>query len=65
MTPSSKKFLTTSQAAAKFSVHSKTVDRWLKYPGLNFPPPTVVNKRRYYDETQLDKWAADAARRRQ
>jgi len=56
-----KNFLTTSQTARKFAVHPKTIDRWAKDPTLNLPKPTVVNKRRYFDEAQLDKWATGRA----
>jgi hypothetical protein len=58
----SKKFLTTAKAAEKFAVCPKTIDRWAKDPNLNFPPPVVVNKRKYHDEKFLESWATDRAR---
>jgi DNA-binding transcriptional MerR regulator len=53
------KYLTTTQAAQKFSVSVKTISRWERCPKLNFPRATVINCRRYFDETKLDQWAVN------
>jgi hypothetical protein len=38
----------------RYDVCDRTLDRWVANPKLNFPKPMYVNKRRYFDEDELD-----------
>jgi hypothetical protein len=38
----------------RYDICGKTLDRWLADPKLGFPRPAVINKRRYFDEDELD-----------
>lgn len=56
--------LPTRQVCERYGVTDRTVARWERDPGLNFPQPTVINNRKYYDEDQLADWdRANAGRR--
>jgi hypothetical protein len=45
-----------STVAKFFGVHIKTLGRWKKRPGLNFPKPIIINGREYWrrDEYQRE-----------
>ena len=45
-------------------VSDRTIARWERDPSLNFPQPTVINGRKYYEEDQLTEWDRANARYR-
>jgi hypothetical protein len=49
-----------SKAAKRYGVCKRTLDRWDDQPELGFPPPILINGRKYRDTELLD--AFDAAR---
>lgn len=48
--------LPTRQVCERYGVSDRTIARWERDPSLNFPQPTVVNNRKYYDDEQLTNW---------
>jgi hypothetical protein len=48
--------LPTVAVARRYDVVPRTIDRWAEDPELDFPPPEVINRRRYWDEDALDGW---------
>ena len=40
----------------RYDICDRTLDRWLLDPKLKFPKPMFVNKRRYFDENELDEF---------
>jgi hypothetical protein len=48
--------------AERYSVHTRTIERWLRNVPMGFPRPLVINRRYYFDEDELD--AYDAKQRR-
>lgn len=47
----------------RLGIVSRTGERWLKSPALNFPRPMVINRRRYWPLWQIEDWEAAQARR--
>jgi predicted DNA-binding transcriptional regulator AlpA len=54
----SAKKLPTRSVCERYGVVERTIDRWIADPKLNFPKPMIVNKRRYFDEGELDAFDA-------
>jgi hypothetical protein len=52
--------LPTRNVCARYNVVPRTIARWERDPKLNFPQPTVINGRKYYDDDALT--AFDRAR---
>jgi hypothetical protein len=50
------KKLPTRQVCVRYGVTDRTISRWERDPELNFPQPTVINNRKYYDEECLTAW---------
>jgi hypothetical protein len=48
--------LPTVAVAQRYNVVPRTIDRWAKTPELDFPAAEVINRRRYWDEDELDAW---------
>jgi hypothetical protein len=46
----------------RYSICDRTLDRWLTKPGLHFPQPLIVNRRRYFRERSLVEWERRQAR---
>jgi predicted DNA-binding transcriptional regulator AlpA len=44
------------QVCQRYGFCDKTLDRWCANEKLNFPKPMYVNKRRYFDEDELDEF---------
>jgi hypothetical protein len=44
------------QVCDRYAICDKTLDRWCANPKLGFPQPMYVNKRRYFDEDELDEF---------
>jgi len=55
-TQSSARKLPTRLVCERYGVSSRTSDRWVRDPELNFPKPTVINGRNYHDEDALTEW---------
>lgn len=43
----------------RYSVSSRTIDRWLFQPTLSFPRPIIINRRRYWNEQDLIEWESN------
>jgi predicted DNA-binding transcriptional regulator AlpA len=57
--------LPTRQVCARYGVSDRTIARWVRDPDLNFPQPTVINGRLYFDDEALTMFdRAQAAQRR-
>lgn len=50
------KKLPARRVCQRYDVCDRTLDRWVADPKLNFPRPMYVNKRRYFDEDELDEF---------
>jgi DNA-binding transcriptional MerR regulator len=48
--------LPTRQVCERYGVTDRTIARWERDPSLDFPPATVINNRKYYDEDRLTDW---------
>ena len=44
------------EVCRRYSVHSSTLRNWDNDPDLNFPKPIRINKRKFRDEAELDKF---------
>jgi hypothetical protein len=42
--------------AERFAVPTRTVDRWLVDPRLEFPRPLIIHTRRYFDLAEIEGW---------
>jgi hypothetical protein len=41
---------------ARYHVVDRTLDRWIADPALNFPRPLIINRRRYFRQSDLQAW---------
>jgi hypothetical protein len=57
--------LTSGAVCARYSICGRTLSRWEQAAELEFPQPTVINRRKYYDELALTEWDQKQARGRQ
>ena len=48
--------LPTRHVAKRYSVSSRSIDRWVENPALNFPQPLQINGRNYFNEGELDEF---------
>ena len=55
--------LSERRAAERYDVSTRTLARWDEAPGLGFPPPVMINRRRYRDIAKLDAWDAEMSRK--
>jgi hypothetical protein len=55
------RFLPDPRVAARYGVNPRTLPRWDKTPGLNFPAPIYINNRKYRDEAALDQFDRERA----
>lgn len=60
---SENKLLSERRVAERYDVSTRTLIRWDETPGLHFPPPILINGRRYRDVGKLDAWDAAMARK--
>jgi hypothetical protein len=50
-------------ARERYRVHPRTIKRWDKTPGLNFPPSIRIRDRNYRSVEALDAWDKENSRR--
>jgi hypothetical protein len=55
--------LSEKRVAERYDVTTRTLVRWDETPALRFPPPILINGRRYRDVSKLDAWDAAMARK--
>ncbi|MDX0467460.1 MULTISPECIES: helix-turn-helix transcriptional regulator [Sinorhizobium] len=55
-------FLTGPQVAERYKISGMTLYRWLRDPKLAFPQPMVINRRKFFNETELTAWERDRAK---
>ena len=59
--PVAPRYLTESQAAARYCVNPRTLRRWDENPEIGFPPPVLVRKRRFREVAGLEAWERQQA----
>ena len=45
----------------RYSVTSRTLDRWVADPRLGFPRPILINRRRYFSADAIAAWERSRA----
>jgi len=50
--------LLTRHLCARYRVSDRTIDRWMRDPRLGFPQPIVINRRRFWNEVDIDQFDA-------
>jgi hypothetical protein len=58
----SKRLLPITPVCARYNVVSRTIDRWVEADIL--PAPLVINRRRYWDEEELERREREGMRRK-
>ncbi len=48
---------------ARYSICSRTLDRWIASARLGFPAPVLINRRRYFQFGELVAWERARASR--
>jgi predicted DNA-binding transcriptional regulator AlpA len=56
-------YLPGRQVRDRYNVSDMTLWRWMRNPKLNFPQPTIINRRRYWAEEELQQWERARASR--
>ena len=56
-------YLPGRQVRDRYNVSDMTLWRWLRSPDLKFPPPVVINRRRYWPVEELEAWERSRASR--
>ncbi len=56
-----REFLAKKWVAHRYGVSTRTVDRYLKHDGLNFPRPIYIGTRPFWRATDLEIWEMDCA----
>jgi hypothetical protein len=46
----------TKKVLERYDITDRTLDRWLEDPELDFPRPLIINKRRYFSDSELVAW---------
>jgi excisionase family DNA binding protein len=49
-----------TELAAELGISRRTLARWLRDIALGFPRPRIVNKRLYFERSDIDAWKASA-----
>jgi DNA-binding transcriptional MerR regulator len=63
-TEASSQLLPTRMVCRRYGVSDRTIARWEKDSGLNFPQAVVINRRKYFDAKALTAFdRAQAAQR--
>ncbi|KQT96958.1 helix-turn-helix transcriptional regulator [Rhizobium sp. Leaf453] len=50
------RFLSSQDVSERFGISRFTLRRWVADPALDFPQPTMVNRRYYYREIEVFRW---------
>ena len=53
--------LPTRSVAERYSVSTRTVERWAADPRLRFPKPLIIRRLKYWLEAELTQWERDRA----
>ena len=61
--PGEGKLIPDRLVALRYDVHVRTLARWEAMPGLGFPPPVYIRRRRYREIEKLDAWDSANARK--
>jgi len=61
--PNKQVLLSEKRVAERYSVCTRTLIRWDETPELGFPPPILINRRRYLELIKLEKWEKLKAQR--
>ena len=55
--PKGKTWVPARDVRARYGgISTMTLWRWLRDPDLSFPQPRYINRRRYWDEAELDEF---------
>ena len=54
--PNKPVLLSEKRVAERYDVSTRTLIRWDETPELQFPPPILINRRRYREMAKLEKW---------
>jgi hypothetical protein len=57
------KLLPAREVLQRYSITDRTLARWLLDENLKFPPPFIVNHRRYFSAATLAEWERQHAKR--
>lgn len=49
-------FLTGPQVLTRYQITAMTLHRWQNSNKLNFPKPMIINRRKFFKETELIEW---------
>ena len=53
---SEQKYLTGTQVRARYGISEMTLWRWLQDSNMQFPIPMVINRRRFFKESEITYW---------
>ena len=53
---SEQKYLTGPQVRARYGISEMTLWRWLQDSNMQFPIPMVINRRRFFKESEITYW---------
>jgi hypothetical protein len=56
------RMLPTREVCRRYDVCTRTIERWVQSETLNFPQPAIINKRKYFPESELIDWDRSRAR---
>jgi predicted DNA-binding transcriptional regulator AlpA len=57
-------YLPAPKVALRYSVTDMTIWRWLHDPALGFPQPIRINRKRFWNISDLEQWERTRATRR-
>lgn len=53
--------LPTHVLLARYDIVDRTLDRWLADPRMDFPRPLVIARRRYFKQSEIERWERQRA----
>lgn len=57
------KYLTGPQVQARYQITKMTLWRWLQDERLAFPQPTIIKRRQYFKQSEIESWERSRAGR--
>jgi predicted DNA-binding transcriptional regulator AlpA len=60
----SRRLVPDKAVSERYGVHISTLYNWDRDPDLNFPRPIRINRRKFRDEAELDRFDRDRAAER-